>query len=83
MGAIYEFAVSGEGGARRSWIVDLKTGPVGSVTSKPPAAGAPADCVVTIDDANLADMLHGRLDTQSAFLQGKLKVNIHLDFGER
>ncbi|KAL6051986.1 sterol carrier protein 2 [Balamuthia mandrillaris] len=70
VGAIYCFVVKGDQGQTRSWTVDLKNG-AGSVRE---GDGAKADCTVSLSDSDFADLFAGKLDPQSAFMTGKLKV---------
>jgi putative sterol carrier protein len=61
---IYKFVIDG-----KSWIVDLKN-PPGSVKE----GDGTADCTITMKSDDFIDMMSGKLDGQSAFVQGKLKV---------
>lgn len=56
------------GADETSWTIDLQDR---SVTE---GNGRPADATLTIRDTHLADILHGKLDPQIAFVQGKLRV---------
>ena len=43
-----------------------------------PCFAAKPDVTLTITDSDLVDMMSGRLNSQKAFFQGKLKVsNLH------
>jgi len=66
--AIYHFQITADG-ATHSWAVDLKNGAVnmGAPTSK-------ADCTITMADTDFVDLMTGKLDGQTAFMQGKLKI---------
>ncbi|XP_023335511.1 non-specific lipid-transfer protein [Eurytemora carolleeae] len=68
---IYGFKVKGgPGGTEGYWIVDAKNGS-GSVvfngTEKP-------DVTLIMTDSDLLDLMTGKLNSQKAFFQGKLKV---------
>jgi len=71
VGGVYHFKITGDGGAAASWTVDLKNGN-GAVRS-----GAPekADCTLSMNDADLVEMFSGKLNSQQAFMQGKLKIS--------
>lgn len=66
--AVYQFNVSGPGGG--AWSVDC-TAPGGLVS--PGTAGA-ARCTVVITDADLLNVVNGKLNPQMAFMSGKLKI---------
>jgi sterol carrier protein 2 len=61
---VYKFVVDG-----KPWIVDLKN-PPGSVKE----GDGSADCTITIKGEDFVDLMAGKLDGQTAFVQGKLKV---------
>jgi len=68
---VYGFKVkAGPGGNEGFWIVDAKNGE-GKVQfngkDKP-------DVTLTISDSDLLDLMTGKLNSQKAFFQGKLKV---------
>eukprot|EP00164_Ancoracysta_twista_P001276 GFYU01001674.1.p2 GENE.GFYU01001674.1~~GFYU01001674.1.p2 ORF type:complete len:164 (-),score=76.46 GFYU01001674.1:140-559(-) len=64
--AVFQFNVS-PGGA---WAVDLKNG-AGSVTT---GQAPKADCTIDITDDNFVALAEGKLNPQSAFMQGKIKI---------
>jgi len=66
--AVYQFNVSGPGGG--AWSVDC-TAPGGLVSEGTSAA---ARCTVVITDADLVNVVNGRLNPQMAFMSGKLKI---------
>jgi putative sterol carrier protein len=43
----------------------------GAVTNE----NAPADCIITVSQADLEDIAQGRLDPTMAFMSGRLKVS--------
>jgi len=68
---IYGFKVKGgPNGTEGFWIVDAKNG-VGSVEFN---GKAKPDVTLTISDTDLVDLMTGKLNSQKAFFQGKLKV---------
>ncbi len=56
-------------GAKRSWLVDLKSGN-GSLSESEDKA----DCMITISDADFVQLVDGKLNPQQAFMQGKIKI---------
>merc|ERR1712150_462270 len=71
VGAIYQFDVSA-GGSTRSWYVDLKSGAgkVEECTGKE----TDAECTIQMSDDDFVDLMTGKLDGQSAFMGGQLKI---------
>eukprot|EP00058_Branchiostoma_floridae_P015873 XP_002601361.1 hypothetical protein BRAFLDRAFT_123227 [Branchiostoma floridae] len=71
VGGIFLFKVTGgPGGKEGLWLVDAKNGN-GAV--KFGSAGK-ADVTITIKDADLSDLMTGKLNPQTAYFQGKLKI---------
>ncbi|KAF7705943.1 sterol carrier protein 2 [Silurus meridionalis] len=71
IGGIFAFKVKdGPGGKEALWVVDVKNGK-GSVTSD---AEKKSDCTIAMSDADLLDLMTGKLNPQTAFFQGKLKI---------
>ncbi|XP_031610722.1 sterol carrier protein 2 [Oreochromis aureus] len=71
IGGVFAFKVKdGPGGKEATWIVDVKNGN-GSVTNDP---GKKADCTLSLSDEDLPDLMTGKLNPQTAFFKGKLKV---------
>jgi len=70
---VYHFHITGgPGGKTRSWGIDLKAGPEGKlVQGKPDNAGV----TLTLSDEDFALMFTGKLDSQTAFMQGRLKIS--------
>ncbi|TWW72782.1 sterol carrier protein 2 isoform X2 [Takifugu flavidus] len=72
VGGVFAFNVKdGPGGATARWVVDVKSGQ-GSVTVDPDKK---ADCTLTLSDADLLALMTGKLNPQTAFFQGKLKIS--------
>jgi diacylglycerol O-acyltransferase / wax synthase len=71
---LYQFSVTGP--VPTVWTIDLRTAP-GDI--KKGAADNP-DSIFTVEDEHLVRIAAGKLDIQSAFLQGRLKVDG--DYGE-
>ncbi|XP_054429194.1 sterol carrier protein 2 [Pteronotus mesoamericanus] len=71
IGGIFAFKVKdGPGGKEATWVVDVKNGR-GSVL---PNSDKKADCTITMADSDLMALMTGKMNPQTAFFQGKLKV---------
>uniref|UniRef100_A0A672T869 SCP2 domain-containing protein n=1 Tax=Sinocyclocheilus grahami TaxID=75366 RepID=A0A672T869_SINGR len=71
IGGVFAFKVKdGPGGSEALWVVDVKNGK-GSVTND---AGKKADCTIAMSDSDLLELMTGRMNPQTAFFQGKLKI---------
>ncbi|XP_008826641.1 non-specific lipid-transfer protein isoform X1 [Nannospalax galili] len=71
IGGIFAFKVKdGPGGKEATWVVDVKNGR-GSVL---PNSDKKADCTITMADSDLLALMTGKMNPQSAFFQGKLKI---------
>ncbi|XP_019386989.1 PREDICTED: non-specific lipid-transfer protein [Crocodylus porosus] len=71
IGGVFAFKVKdGPGGKEATWIVDVKNGK-GSVDVN---SDKKADCTITMADADLLALMTGKMNPQTAFFQGKLKV---------
>ena len=70
---IYHFHITGgPGGQSRSWGIDLKNGSEGKlIQGKPEGAGV----TLTLSDEDFALLFTGKLDSQTAFMQGRLKIS--------
>ncbi|XP_059110648.1 sterol carrier protein 2 [Peromyscus eremicus] len=71
IGGVFAFKVKdGPGGREATWVVDVKNGK-GSVL---PNSDKKADCTITMADSDLLALMTGKMNPQSAFFQGKLKI---------
>ena len=68
-GGVYQFKVTGA--APTDWTIDLNTVPG---TVKRSKADSP-DVTFTIEDEHLMRVTEGKLDIQTAFIQGRLKID--------
>uniref|UniRef100_A0A8C0HKI0 Sterol carrier protein 2 n=1 Tax=Buteo japonicus TaxID=224669 RepID=A0A8C0HKI0_9AVES len=72
IGGVFAFKIKdGPGGKEATWIVDVKNGK-GSVAVN---SDKKADCTITMADADLLALMTGKMNPQTAFFQGKLKVS--------
>jgi hypothetical protein len=70
---IYHFHITdGPNGAKESWVLDLKTGPKGTITRGAPSK--PVGVTLTLSDDSFQQLFSGKLNAQQAFMQGKLKL---------
>ncbi|KAI1883149.1 hypothetical protein AGOR_G00242250 [Albula goreensis] len=71
IGGIFAFKVKdGPEGKEATWVVDVKNGK-GSVNND---AEKKADCTIAMSDADLLALMTGKMNPQTAFFQGKLKI---------
>ncbi|XP_068095084.1 sterol carrier protein 2 [Hyperolius riggenbachi] len=71
IGGVFAFKVKdGPGGKEASWIVDVKNGK-GAVLYD---SDKKADCTITMADSDLLALMTGKINPQTAFFQGKLKI---------
>ncbi|XP_037683133.1 non-specific lipid-transfer protein isoform X2 [Choloepus didactylus] len=71
IGGIFAFKVKdGPEGKEASWVVDVKNGK-GSVL---PNSDKKADCTITMADSDLLALMTGKINPQTAYFQGKLKI---------
>ncbi|XP_025909803.1 non-specific lipid-transfer protein [Nothoprocta perdicaria] len=72
IGGVFAFKIKdGPDGKEATWIVDVKNGK-GSVDVN---SDKKADCTITMADADLLALMTGKMNPQTAFFQGKLKVS--------
>uniref|UniRef100_A0A8B9TPK9 Sterol carrier protein 2 n=1 Tax=Anas platyrhynchos TaxID=8839 RepID=A0A8B9TPK9_ANAPL len=72
IGGVFAFKIKdGPGGKEATWVVDVKNGK-GSVAIN---SDKKADCTITMADADLLALMTGKMNPQTAFFQGKLKVS--------
>lgn len=70
MKGVFAFKVKGAGGKEGLWIVDVKNGN-GAVKF---GVKDKADTTITMSDEDLMNLMTGKLNPQTAFFQGKLKI---------
>ncbi|XP_010862456.1 sterol carrier protein 2b [Esox lucius] len=71
IGGVFAFKVKdGPNGQEATWIVDVKNGRgcVHNDTEKK------ADCTISMSDQDLLSLMTGKMNPQTAFFQGKLKI---------
>uniref|UniRef100_A0A1A8FZF2 Sterol carrier protein 2b n=1 Tax=Nothobranchius korthausae TaxID=1143690 RepID=A0A1A8FZF2_9TELE len=71
IGGVFSFKVKdGPNGQEATWIVDVKNGKgcVHHDTDKK------ADCTISMSDTDLLALMTGKMNPQTAFFQGKLKI---------
>ncbi|KAM9796101.1 sterol carrier protein 2b isoform X1 [Syngnathus typhle] len=71
IGGVFAFKVKdGPGGKEATWFVDVKNGSgrVHNDTAKK------ADCTIAMSDSDLLALMTGKINPQTAFFQGKLKI---------
>ncbi|KAM4552058.1 sterol carrier protein 2 [Odontesthes bonariensis] len=72
IGGVFAFKVKdGPNGRETTWVVNVKHGK-GSVITDPDEK---ADCTLSIGDEDLLDLMTGKLNPQTAFIGGKLKIS--------
>ncbi|EFA82750.1 P11915 Nonspecific lipid-transfer protein [Heterostelium album PN500] len=67
---IYQFVINTASGAV-TWAVDLKNG-AGSIKNE---KHAKPDCTITMSESDFVDLMAGKLNGQTAFMQKKLKIS--------
>lgn len=72
IGGVFAFKIKdGPGGKEATWVVDVKNGK-GSVAVN---SDKKADCTITMADTDLLALMTGKMNPQTAFFQGKLKIS--------
>jgi len=71
VGGIYEFVINGPGGKSVTWGVDLKNGSGKVLKGKPEGASV----TITASDDDFVAIMTGKMNSQQAFMQGKLKIS--------
>ncbi|TRZ01153.1 hypothetical protein DNTS_017556 [Danionella cerebrum] len=71
IGGVFAFKVKdGPDGSEAIWVVDVKNGK-GSVHND---TDQKADCTIAMADSDLLELMTGKMNPQTAFFQGKLKI---------
>ncbi|XP_062871530.1 sterol carrier protein 2b [Trichomycterus rosablanca] len=71
IGGVFAFKVKdGPGGKEATWIVNVRDGK-GCVHND---ASKKADCTISMTDSDLLALMTGKMNPQTAFFQGKLKI---------
>ncbi|NWX21052.1 NLTP protein, partial [Aegotheles bennettii] len=72
IGGIFAFKIKdGPDGKEATWVVDVKNGK-GCVAVN---SDKKADCTITMADTDLLALMTGKMNPQTAFFQGKLKIS--------
>ncbi|XP_055911019.1 peroxisomal multifunctional enzyme type 2 [Eupeodes corollae] len=67
---VFLFKITKDGKVTKEWTLDLKSAKV----YEGPAKDTKVDTTLTVSDEDLVDIALGKLNSQAAFLKGKLKV---------
>ncbi|XP_060596091.1 peroxisomal multifunctional enzyme type 2-like isoform X2 [Ruditapes philippinarum] len=70
--AVFGFEITQGGKTASEWTADVKNGD-GDVYKGKPKSGK-ADCTIVISDDDFVDLVTGKLNGQTAFMQGKMKL---------
>ncbi|XP_077464129.1 sterol carrier protein 2b isoform X2 [Stigmatopora argus] len=71
IGGVFAFKVKdGPAGKEATWLVDVKNGG-GRVHND---TAQKADCTIAVSDSDLLAVMSGKVNPQTAFFQGKLKI---------
>ncbi|KAL6044330.1 Hydroxysteroid 17-beta dehydrogenase 4 [Balamuthia mandrillaris] len=72
---VYEFVLTnGPSNKTQSWLIDLKTADLQQRITTGGASSAKPGVSLTMTDDDFVAMFTGKLDSQTAFMQGKLKI---------
>ena len=66
---VFAYKITKDGAVKKEWTLDLKNG---VVFEGPPKSKA--DTTLTVSDADMVDIALGKLNPQTAFMKGKLKI---------
>nr|XP_018917446.1 PREDICTED: peroxisomal multifunctional enzyme type 2 isoform X1 [Bemisia tabaci] len=69
--AVFVYNITKDKNVVATWTCDLKQG---KVYKGLPVGGAKADTTLTVDDEDMIDIALGKLNPQTAFMKGKLKI---------
>ncbi|XP_061593338.1 sterol carrier protein 2b isoform X1 [Cololabis saira] len=73
IGGVFAFKVKdGPNGQEATWLVDVKNGK-GCVHND---TDEKADCTISMSDTDLLALMTGKMNPQTAFFQGKLKITV-------
>ncbi|XP_053405726.1 peroxisomal multifunctional enzyme type 2-like isoform X2 [Mercenaria mercenaria] len=70
--AVFGFEITKDGKTAAEWTADVKNGD-GAIYQGKPKSGK-ADCTIVISDDDFVDLVSGKLNGQTAFMQGKMKL---------
>jgi len=76
--ATYRFDVTAADNKTKSWLINLKTGS-GSIKEE----AGDADCTFIIKDADLVQLMTGKLNAQQAFMKGQVKIKGNLMLAQK
>ena len=69
--AVYLYKITKDGKVAKEWTLDCKNAKV----YEGPAKDVKVDTTMTVCDEDMVDMALGKLNPQSAFMKGKLKIS--------
>ncbi|XP_052868285.1 peroxisomal multifunctional enzyme type 2-like isoform X2 [Anopheles bellator] len=68
--AVFLYKITSSGKVAKEWVLDLKNAKV----YEGPVQGGKADTTMTVADADMVELALGKLQPQTAFMKGKLKI---------